>query len=155
MSEKYFVDLLRSTLRVYDDYCEISGKAGTLNRTKGTKKLYYSDLTSVQFKLPGGFFAGYIQFEYPGSDTTNKSPYESENAVVFNKKDNIKLMEEIYNFVERRISEEKQAKRAPVGTVIQQATSPAEELKKMKELLDMDIITQEEFDAKKKQLLGL
>ena len=155
MSEKYFVDLLRSTLHVYDDYCEISGKAGTLNRTKGTKKLYYSDLTSVQFKLPGGFFAGYIQFEYPGSDTTNKSPYESENAVVFNKKDNIKLMEEIYNFVERRISEEKQAKRTPVGTVIQQATSPAEELKKMKELLDMGIITQEEFDAKKKQLLGL
>ena len=155
MSEKYFVDLLRSTLHVYEDYCEISGKAGTLNRTKGTKKLYYSDLTSVQFKLPGAFFAGYIQFEYPGSDTTNKSPYESENAVVFNKKDNVKLMEEIYKFVEKRISEEKQAKRAPAGTVIQQAASPAEELKKMKELLDMGIITQEEFDAKKKQLLGL
>ena len=33
--------------------------------------------------------------------------------------------------------------------------SPAEELKKMKELLDMGIITQEEFDSKKKQLLGL
>lgn len=33
--------------------------------------------------------------------------------------------------------------------------SPAEELKKFKELLDMGIITQEEFDAKKKQLLGL
>ena len=64
-------------------------------------------------------------------------------------------LEEIYNFIERRISEEKQAKRAPAGTVIQQATSPAEELKKMKELLDMGIITQEEFDAKKKQLLGL
>ena len=33
--------------------------------------------------------------------------------------------------------------------------SSAEELKKFKELLDMGIITQEEFDAKKKQLLGL
>ena len=33
--------------------------------------------------------------------------------------------------------------------------STADELKKLKELLDMDIITQEEFDAKKKQLLGL
>ena len=30
-----------------------------------------------------------------------------------------------------------------------------DELKKLKELLDMGIITQEEFDAKKKQLLGL
>lgn len=33
--------------------------------------------------------------------------------------------------------------------------SPADELKKFKELLDMGVITQEEFDAKKKQLLGL
>lgn len=32
---------------------------------------------------------------------------------------------------------------------------PSEELKKLHELLQMEIITQEEFDAKKKQLLGL
>ena len=40
------------------------------------------------------------------------------------------------------------------ATTIIQASSPAEELKKFKELLDMGIITKEEFDAKKKQLLG-
>ena len=34
-------------------------------------------------------------------------------------------------------------------------TSPVEEIKKYKELLDSGIITQEEFEAKKKQLLGL
>ncbi len=33
--------------------------------------------------------------------------------------------------------------------------SPIEEIKKYKELLDMGIITQDEFDVKKKQLLGL
>ena len=33
--------------------------------------------------------------------------------------------------------------------------SSADEIKKFKELLDSGIITQEEFDAKKKQLLGL
>ena len=36
-----------------------------------------------------------------------------------------------------------------------QAASPADEIKKYKELLDMGAITQEEFDAKKRQLLGL
>ncbi len=36
-----------------------------------------------------------------------------------------------------------------------QAVSSADELKKFKELLDSGIITQEEFDTKKKQLLGL
>lgn len=35
------------------------------------------------------------------------------------------------------------------------SSSAADELKKYKELLDSGIITQEEFDAKKKQLLGL
>lgn len=35
------------------------------------------------------------------------------------------------------------------------STSNADELKKYKDLLDSGIITQEEFDAKKKQLLGL
>lgn len=38
---------------------------------------------------------------------------------------------------------------------VQAAFSAADEIKKFKELLDMGIITQEEFDAKKKQLLGL
>lgn len=40
-------------------------------------------------------------------------------------------------------------------SVPQVSNSAADEIKKFKELLDMDIITQEEFDAKKKQLLGL
>ena len=35
------------------------------------------------------------------------------------------------------------------------ASDPYEEIKKLKELLDLEIITQEEFDAKKKQLLDL
>lgn len=49
-----------------------------------------------------------------------------------------------------------QAQKSTVETTkSQSAFSVADELKKFKELLDMDIITQEEFDAKKKQLLGL
>ena len=41
------------------------------------------------------------------------------------------------------------------ATVVKQDVSSADEIKKYKELLDAGIITQEEFDAKKKQLLGL
>ena len=40
---------------------------------------------------------------------------------------------------------------APASTTL----SSADELKKYKELFDMGVISQEEFDAKKKQLLGL
>jgi hypothetical protein len=45
----------------------------------------------------------------------------------------------------------KQSANAPAVAQV----SAADELKKFKELLDMGVITQEEFNAKKKQLLGL
>ncbi len=41
------------------------------------------------------------------------------------------------------------------ATVIQNVKSPAEQIKEYKELLDMGVLTQEEFDAKKKELLKL
>lgn len=53
---------------------------------------------------------------------------------------------------------ERQGKEKPVTTTTIKQEIPqsnADELKKYKELLDMGVITQEEFDAKKKQLLGL
>ena len=56
------------------------------------------------------------------------------------------------SYINQKLKEYKSAKNC--GTVIQQI-SAADELKKFKELLDMGIISQEEFDAKKKQLLDL
>jgi hypothetical protein len=41
------------------------------------------------------------------------------------------------------------------GPVRPAPMDPYEELKKLKELLDLDIVTKEEFEAKKKQLLDL
>ena len=51
------------------------------------------------------------------------------------------------------------ASETPAASTVVSPAAPAasamDELKKLKELLDMGIVTQEEFDAKKKQLLGL
>ncbi len=50
----------------------------------------------------------------------------------------------------------RQSKAGPTPTIKQEIQqSMADELKKYKELLDSGVISQEEFDAKKKQLLGL
>lgn len=50
----------------------------------------------------------------------------------------------------------RQGKQAETTVIKQESPqSNADELKKYKELLDTGVITQEEFDAKKKQLLGL
>lgn len=43
----------------------------------------------------------------------------------------------------------------PIDVEIVEKKDPYEEIKKLKELLDMGIISQEEFDQKKKQILGL
>lgn len=51
--------------------------------------------------------------------------------------------------------EEFEAVKVQNNTTQQATVSAADELKKFKELLDMGAITQEEFDAKKKELLGL
>ena len=60
-----------------------------------------------------------------------------------------KVYEELNTLINKR-----QSKHSDV-TVVKQDISNADELRKYKELLDNGIITQEEFDAKKKQLLGL
>lgn len=68
----------------------------------------------------------------------------------------IKNRNEIHEVVSKLLVErQNQAHKSAATVVNAPAASNADELKKFKELLDAGIITQEEFDAKKKQLLGL
>ena len=119
--------------------------------TQGEKTIYYKDAIGVQYK-PSSIADGYIQVETAaGGVTSSSSQYGGENSIQFSGKERNAEAEIIVNFIKNKIEE---IKNAPVGGVIQQV-SPAEELKKFKELLDAGIITQEEFDAKKKELLGI
>ena len=151
-----------TTLKVYENRCVISttsgGKAflfgGLMKATRGDKEFYYSDITSLQFKNLKGT-TGYIQFEYPGSHSGNN--FTSENSFTFsatlgtNKYYQLQeTMPPVYDYIQAKIREYK-TNRNTVESVISQA----DEIKKFKELLDNGIITQEEFEAKKKQLLGL
>lgn len=63
------------------------------------------------------------------------------------------VVEDVYNEIQNAIDEVRAADREPHNNT--NNFSPADELKKFKDLLDMGAITQEEFDAKKKQILGL
>ena len=67
----------------------------------------------------------------------------------------IKNQEDIHSVMSKLLMERQQ--KETKNTVIENTipTSNADELKKFKELLDSGIITREEFDEKKKQLLGL
>lgn len=69
----------------------------------------------------------------------------------------IKNCDDIHKVLSNLLIERQSKAPAPVQTTIKQevSQSSADELKKFKELLDSGVITQEEFEAKKKQLLGL
>ena len=144
-------------MKVYEDKCIIETKAGigsfiTGNASDGTKTIYDSDVIGVQCKK-AGFQIGYLQLETASSTMNNKGDnFFNENSFTFEESLNYQI-DEVTNFIRKKIEETKQQKNAPV--VITGAVSPAEEIKKFKELLDMGIISQEDFDAKKKQLLGL
>lgn len=66
----------------------------------------------------------------------------------------IKNAAEIHGEI-RKLLIDRQDKRAAAKASAPQSASEADELKKYKALLEEGVITQEEFDAKKKQLLGL
>ena len=146
-------------IKVYEDKCVITttatvGSFITGNITDGEKTIYYTDCVGVQFRKSGALI-GYLQLETASATMNNKGDnFFNENSFTFDTTTvSNEEMEEVANFVKRKVQECKTARTAPV--VVAAATSAADELKKFKELLDMGVITQEEFDAKKKQLLGL
>jgi hypothetical protein len=156
----YSIDGVRGRhIDIYENKCIIRTKVTfgsllTSNATDGEKTIYYRDCVGIQFKK-SGMTIGYLQFETSSGMMNNKNNnFFGENSFTFDTtKISNEKMEEVANYVRQKIDEIKSKGDTP--TTIVQATSAADELKKMKELLDMGIISQEEFDAKKKQLLGL
>ncbi len=66
----------------------------------------------------------------------------------------IKNAKSIYEVINNLLVDRQKEKSQNAGTTIVQNSDEADKLKKHKDLLDSGVITQEEFDAKKKQLLG-
>ena len=148
---------------LYDDRVELAPKQGLtgliLQGTKGKKIIYYSDISSVEFKNCG-WTHGFFEFTFPGgidSPGGAISGADNDNRFTFGKvtigaaKKMAKEMEPINNFIQKKINEYKNKSRAQVV----QQTSNADEILKYKNLLDEGIISKSEFEEKKKQLLGL
>lgn len=143
-------------LRVYNDRVSLQiiknlRSFMTSNFFGGTKEIFYSDIIGVQYKEAGSVVAGYIQFETASGRA--KDNFNNENSFTFS---DVYLKNEVasqvVNFVRAKVREARAPQAAPVQVV--QQVSAADELKKLKDLLDAGAITQEEFDEQKKKLLG-
>ncbi len=159
--EEFQLKCTNGILIVYDDRVVISRKTGfgfMLQGLKGDKTFFYKDLSSVEYKKPSSLANGYIKFITAGTKETRQNlgflgctkleASKDQNALIlraFNKEIPQKS-EEIYSFIIKKISECK----------INNSTrnmSSADEIMKFKKLLDEGIITQEEFERKKQELL--
>ena len=120
----------------------------------GEKTILISNITSVQFK-PYKFAPGYIQFTIAGEIAKKVGALNSdldENIIYFEDLFGSKYNEkakEIKEYIEEFNYNQNNMK------VVQNVKSPIEQVKELKELLDIGAISQEEFDKKKKDIINL
>lgn len=148
-------------LLVYDDRVVISRKTvfGFVSQgLKGDRTYFYKDLSGVEYKKPTIWANGYMKFLTAGTNETKQNigflgnttleASKDPNTLIlraFNK-DIPKESEEIYNLILKKIKDSK-------INVTQNNISNADEIIKFKKLLDEGIITKEEFEKKKQELL--
>jgi hypothetical protein len=121
---------------------------------KGNKEILIKTITSIQFKS-AGILNGYIQFSFSGGKDNTGGILDAagdENTVFFTKKQQ-PAFEKLKSIIEEKI----EALNNNNNSQAQQAflVNVADEIKKLAELKDSGILTEEEFTAKKKQLLGI
>lgn len=114
---------------------------------KGNKDIMISSITSIQFKSANSFVNGYIQFAFMGGKEAKGGIFQGtqdENTVMFNKKQQA-VFEQIKEIVESKIH---------TGEKASNQVSDADEILKLADLRDKGILTEEEFQDKKKKILG-
>lgn len=117
---------------------------------KGDKEILISKISAIQVKLGTIWINGYMQFTLSGGNENTEGildAVEDENTVVFTKEHNdevIKIKECIYELIKKNT--------APGNSI--NGYSVADELLKLKSLLDGGILNKEEFETEKKKILN-
>lgn len=150
---KYILNGVNGRLTVYENKIELShkGALGVLSHGfSGDKTIPIKAIQTVQMKEGGALVNGYLQFGMFGAIDKQggiDGAINDENAIVFTAGNN-KLAKEIKAFIEEKIYNS--SSNQPIVNNV----SSADEILKLKQLLDSGVITQEEFDKKKSQLLS-
>lgn len=145
---------------IYEDKVELTqeGVMGFLTEgLKGTKKIYYCDISSVQFKNCG-WTAGFFEFSFAGGidrpggalfGVLNDNRFTFGRPTIWGAKKLAEEMEPINKFIQEKIREYKNIQK-PTHSI-----SSADEILKYKNLFEQGVITEEEFKKKKQQLLEI
>ncbi|EOB3407460.1 hypothetical protein LK32_01325 [Enterococcus hirae] len=116
---------------------------------KGDKTISFRNISAIQLKKPG-LTNGYIQFTILGGRESRAGIFaatKDENTVMFSRKYYTDMLN-LKKFIEYQ-------QKSIFDNTSSVQISPADEVLKLKDLLDKNIITLEEFELKKKELLKL
>lgn len=150
--ERWVIEESDGTLKVYEDYLSITPKGilSFLNKgLQGTKTIYFHSITGIQLKAASIFTVGYIQFTIPGGSESKRGILEAvtdENTFVF-REDNNNKATVVKNFIEGKIKDLHSPRHTASGSL-------TDELLKLADLKKQGLLSDIEFEAAKKRLLG-
>jgi len=118
---------------------------------KGNKEIQIKQISSIQLKSAGALTNGYIQFSFIGGQETKGGIFNAtrdENSIMFKSKQEENFIE-IKNMIEEKLDQYNK------NTESSNSSSGLNDLEKLAELRDKGIITEEEFEAKKQEILNI
>ncbi|MFA7365401.1 MAG: SHOCT domain-containing protein [Patescibacteria group bacterium] len=141
------LELLEDKIRIV----RRGGLAILAHGLKGDKEIFINQISSIQFRKAGALTNGYIQFAFIGGSEAKGGMLQAttdENTVFFNQK-NEDDFSAIKHMIEDRIHQLKKMDRIDYKKGLS-----LDDLEKLAELKEKGIITEEEFQIKKRQILG-
>lgn len=117
---------------------------------KGDKEILISQISSIQFRKANPFVNGYIQFAFVGGQEAKGGIFQGtqdENTVIFRVRQQ-PAFEAFRDALQERIAVSQSGPK-------QSSASGLDELEKLASLRAKGIVSEEEFQRKKKQILGL
>ncbi len=154
MSAVHTMKGVQDLLEVFEDRVTITPKGvlGFLNKgIKGTKEIPFTSIVAVQFKEAGAVFSGYLQFTIPGGNESKGGIFaatKDENTFMFAQAKNNAQAKEIKEYIDGAI----RRSRAPQAAV--PVTNLSDELLKLGQLRGKGVLSEDEFQAAKKKLIG-
>jgi len=128
-------------LELLEDKIRIRWEGGVLGR--GTNEISLKNITAIKIEKAHRIFGGKIEFSHPGSLALFETGIGS--CVMFTRE-----QQPDFERIKAEIGKRIQAKSVPSAP-----SSDADEIAKLADLRDKGIITEDEFQQKKKQILGL
>jgi hypothetical protein len=138
-------------VRLEGDWLTIERKGlGRIGHSKGDRRIPLASITAVQLRPAGRLANGFIRFSVPGSPEARgglQNATKDENAVVFTR-GHAAEFESLREAVEEYIASHHAGMRG--GST---GSDVPDQIRKLGELRDQGLLTDEEFEAKKADLL--